>query len=104
MVSGGILELCLLSNIEYHWIGLGRYLEHAPLDEWLYNGGLLQGYVLLLVGRSGFLTLCGTPLECWARDRQAVRTWPEVNTPHESAGLQVGHTWWIAHFFIMPIE
>ena len=54
----------------------------------------------LLVDRSGFLTLCGTPLECWARDRQAVRTWPDVNTPHESDGLQVGHTWWIAHVFI----
>ena len=55
MVSGGILELCPRSNIEYHWIGLGRYLEHAPLDEWLYNGGLLQGYVLLLADRAGLL-------------------------------------------------
>ena len=42
MVSGGILELYLGSNIEYHWIGLGRYLEHASLDEWLYNSGAPQ--------------------------------------------------------------
>ena len=42
MVSGRILELCLRSNIEYHWIGLGRYREHASLDEWLYNSGAQQ--------------------------------------------------------------
>ena len=38
MVSGGIVERCLGSNIEYHWIGL----EHASLDEWLYNSGAQQ--------------------------------------------------------------
>ena len=46
-----------------------------------------QGYSDGL-SQSGFLTLCGAPLACWACDRQAVRTWPDVNTPHESAGLR----------------
>ena len=50
MISGGILELCLGSNIEYHWIGLGRYLEHTSLDEGLYNSGAQQ-FIVWQIGQ-----------------------------------------------------
>ena len=74
MVSGGIVELCLGSNIEYHWIGLGRYLGHASLDEWLYNSGAQQFIVCHF-----FIGICGYMGREWELSyRLGMRPWIAV--------------------------
>ena len=76
-------------------IGLHFYpiWEAASLDEWLYNGGLLQGCVLLLADRAGLLR---RPLSSLGD----ALIWMGALLDACLAGPQVGHTWWIAHVFI----
>ena len=74
MVSGGSVELCLGSSIEYHWMGLGRYLEHASLDEWLYNSGAQQFIVCHF-----FIGICGYMGREWELSyRLGMRPWIAV--------------------------
>ena len=75
------------------YVSLTDVWEAASLDEWLYNGGLLQGCVLLLADRAGLLR---RPLSSLGD----ALIWMGALLDACLAGPQVGHTWWIAYVFI----